>query len=60
METNTIQQPQEQILERLTPKDLVRKHIADPTHKITEEEFDRLIVGVYSSPLVKKEIETHS
>lgn len=35
--------------ERLTPKDLVRKHIADPTHKITTEEFDNLIVGVFAS-----------
>ncbi len=40
----------------LTPKELVRKHIADPTHKITEEEFDKLIVGVFANdPLAKAE-----
>ncbi len=39
--------------EKLTPKDLIRKHIADPTHKITEEEFDKLIVGVFSSETVE-------
>lgn len=48
METSTTYSPAV-ITERLTPKDLVRKHIADPTHKITEEEFNNLIVGVFAS-----------
>ena len=41
------------ILERLTPKDLVRKHISDRTHKITQEEFNKLIVGVFASDFLK-------
>ena len=48
MEASTIYSPSVKT-ERLTPKDLVKKHIADPTHKITQEEFDNLIVGVFSS-----------
>ncbi len=46
--------------EKLTPKDLIRKHIADPTHKITEEEFDKLIVGVFSSETVEDPALRHS
>ena len=51
MEATTITSTFEKA-ERLTPKDMIRKHIADPTHKITEEEFDKLIVGVFSAELV--------
>jgi|GEM_PF-4595040 len=47
---------QQMNVERLTPKDLVRKHIADRTHKITEEEFNKLIVGVFSADLSKQKI----
>jgi len=54
MEPNIISAETEKT-ERLTPKDLVRKHIADRTHMITEEEFDKLIVGVFSNePLLQK------
>jgi hypothetical protein len=52
MEAITIYSPSAEP-ERLTPKDLVKKHIADPTHKITEEEFDNMIVGVFSSEAMK-------
>ena len=52
MEATTITSTFEKA-EKLTPKDLIKKHIADPTHKITEEEFDKLIVGVFSSDLVQ-------
>ena len=52
MEPVTITSPFQKA-EKLTPKDLIRKHIADPTHKITEEEFDKLIVGVFSSEIVR-------
>lgn len=52
MEAITIYSPSAKP-ERLTPKDLVKKHIADPTHKITEEEFDNMIVGVFSSEAMK-------
>ena len=56
MDANTLQVTSEQP-EKLTPKDLVRKHIADPTHKITEEEFNNLIVGVFSSDLLQEKRE---
>lgn len=52
MEPNAMQLPIENF-ERLTPKDLVRKHIADPKHQITEEEFNKLIVGVYTKEIYK-------
>lgn len=54
MEPTAMQLPKENI-ERLTPKDLVRKHIADPTHQITEEEFNKLIVGVFTTEISKDE-----
>jgi hypothetical protein len=34
------------LAEMVTPKELVKKHIADPTHKVTEEELRRVFVGV--------------
>lgn len=46
--------------EKLTPKDMIRKHIADPTHKITEEEFNKLIVGVFSSEAEDSPLRNHS
>jgi hypothetical protein len=57
MEANiSISSPEK--VERLTPKDLVRKHIADPTHQITEEEFNKLIVGVFANePLLQKQVK---
>ncbi len=54
MEPNAMQLPIKNF-ERLTPKDLVRKHIADPTHQITEEEFNKLIVGVFTKEISKDE-----
>jgi hypothetical protein len=33
----------------ITPKELIKKHIADPTHKVTDEELKRLVVGVFPS-----------
>ena len=39
---------------------MIRKHIADPTHKITEEEFDKLIVGVFSSEAEDSPLRNHS
>ena len=32
--------------EMVTPKELIWKHIKDPNHVITEEEFSRLVVGL--------------
>jgi len=32
--------------DRITPKELIRKHIADPSHKITDEDLKKLVVGV--------------
>ncbi len=60
MEASTITSTFEKA-EKLTPKDMIRKHIADPTHKITEEEFDKLIVGVFSSSeTVDSPVRLHS
>ena len=59
MEATTITSTFEKA-EKLTPKDLIKKHIADPTHKITEEEFDKLIVGVFGAELVDASPTRHS
>ncbi len=32
--------------ELVTPKEMIWKHIKDPEHKITEEEFSKLIIGL--------------
>jgi hypothetical protein len=29
----------------ITPKELIKRHIADPTHKVTDEELKKLVVG---------------
>lgn len=55
MQFETTQTPA-QNFNMMTPKDLIRKHIADPNHVITDEELKRLVVGVLpgatpSSPL---------
>ena len=42
----------------ITPKDLVKKHIQDPNHVISDEEFDHVKVGEEGEDKaeVKKEI----
>jgi hypothetical protein len=42
-------QPPAQSPDVITPKELIKKHIADPTHKVTDEELKRLVVGVFPS-----------
>jgi hypothetical protein len=45
MQFEAIQPPAQQP-DVITPKELIKKHIADPSHKITDEELKRLVVGV--------------
>ncbi|WP_207492066.1 hypothetical protein [Aridibaculum aurantiacum] len=52
MEANTLAAPATS--EMVTPKELIWRHIKDPNHRITEEEFSKLVVG-----LNLKETEKH-
>ncbi len=45
METNTIHSSQTST-EAVTPKELVWKHIKDPNHIITDDEFKKVMVGM--------------